>query len=991
MSDIMTPIPFSNLMNWILTEQKKNSTVFGVHKAYYAKEKLTQTIFGRKLETPIGPAAGPHTQLAQNIVAAYYAGSRFFELKTVQIMDGAELSACVNKPCILADDECYNCEWSTELYVPQAMAEYIKAWVALFVLAKEYGLGAVDGYQFNMSVGYDLAGIRSEKINHFIDTMMDAKEDATFIECKNWLMEHLDQFEHITKEDIESISPNICNSATISTLHGCPPQEIESIANYLLDEKQLHTFIKCNPTLLGYEFARNTLNEMGYDYVQFGEFHFNDDLQYEDAVPMLTRLMKKAQEKQLEFGVKITNTFPVDVTANELPSEEMYMSGKSLFPLSIALAGKLAKEFHGMLRISYSGGADYYNIDKIVQAGIWPVTVATTLLKTGGYQRLVQMAELLEPVYTKFETVDAEQTLALAEAAKTDKHHVKAIKPLPSRKLRETVPLLDCFVAPCKEGCPIHQDIPAYMELVSQGKYEEALQVIYEKNPLPFITGTICAHNCMSKCTRNFYEQPVNIRAVKLEAAKNGYKAVWDQMEVPTIQGGKKIAIVGGGPAGLSAAYFLAKAGQDVTIFEKNDSLGGVVRSVIPDFRISREAIEKDIALIQRLGVTIMTNTEVYSVQALKDQGYEAIVLAVGASKPGMLHLEKGNAINALEFLEQFKQKDGEVNLGKQVVVIGGGNTAMDTARAAKRTLGVEKVSLVYRRTKRYMPADEEELIMALEDGVEMRELLSPVSLEDGMLVCKKMVLGAADASGRRGVVETEETETIPADTVIAAVGEKVPTEFFQLNQMSVNERGKAMTDTQTLESSQPDVYVIGDGLYGPGTVVEAIRDAQKAANAIVGKQLSMDTEAAVKPEEIYAKKGILKEEAEISQEANRCLTCSNVCENCVDVCPNRANIAVKVPGMEKTQIIHVDYMCNECGNCKSFCPYASAPYQDKFTLFANEADMEASKNDGFVVLDETKVKVRFLGTITDQVPFGIQRLIDAVKNDYSYLLMKNS
>src|SRR5699024_5948243 len=132
---------------------------------------------------------------------------------------------------------------------------------------------------------------------------------------------------------------------------------------------------------------------------------------------------------------------------------------------------------------------------------------------------------------------------------------------------------------------------------------------------------------------------------------------------------------------------------------------------------------------------------------------------------------------------------------------------------------------------------DEEELIMALEDGVEMRELLSPVSLEDGMLVCKKMVLGAADASGRRGVVETEETEIIPADTVIAAVGEKVPTEFFQLNQISVNERGKAMTDTQTLESSQPDVYVIGDGLYGPGTVVEAIRDAQKAANAIVGKQ----------------------------------------------------------------------------------------------------------------------------------------------------------
>lgn len=987
MSDIMTPIPFGKLMNWIITERKEKNTVFGIHRPYVAKQEQSQTIFGRILETPVGPAAGPHTQLAQNIVAAYYAGSRFFELKTVQIMDGAELSACVNKPCIVADDECYNCEWSTELYVPQAMGEYIKAWFALFVLAKEYGLGAMDGYQFNMSVGYDLAGIQSEKINHFIDTMIEAKEDPTFLECKQWLLEHVNQFEHITAEDIEQISSNICNSATISTLHGCPPQEIESIANYLLDEKGLHTFIKCNPTLLGYEFARTTLNEMGYDYIQFGEFHFNDDLQYEDAVPMLTRLMEKAEKSGLEFGVKITNTFPVDVKANELPSEEMYMSGKSLFPLSIALAGKLAKQFDGKLRISYSGGADYYNIDKIVEAGIWPVTVATTLLKPGGYQRLEQIAKHLEDVYTTFEKVDAEKTLKLAQSAKTDIHHVKAAKPLPSRKMRESVPLLDCFVAPCKEGCPIHQDIPAYMELASQGKYEEALNVIYEKNPLPFITGTICAHNCMSKCTRNFYEQPVNIRSVKLESAEQGYDAVFRKIQTPKIISDKKIAIIGGGPAGLAAAYFLAKAGQDVTIFDKNNSLGGVVRHIIPTFRITEEAIEKDIALIQKLGVKFVLNTEVQSINELKQQGYETVIVAIGASTPGRLPLESGNTINALQFLHDFNEKEGNLDLGKRVVVIGGGNTAMDTARAAKRTLGVEEVSLVYRRTKRYMPADEEELIMAMEDGVIFKELLAPVKLEDGKLICKKMVLGEVDESGRRSVHETEEIEIVLADTVIAAVGEKVPTKFFESNGIRTNDRGKALTDAKTLETSDANVYVIGDSLYGPGTVVEAMRDARQAAEAILEKTIATDVDPMTKQEEIYAKKGILQGEQERTQEAERCLSCSNVCENCVEVCPNRANISIQVPGMEKAQIIHVDYMCNECGNCKSFCPYASAPYKDKFTLFANEADMNESTNDGFTVLKDGQVKVRFLGTITDQIPFGIENLIQAVIENYSYLL----
>ena len=996
MSEVMTPMSFEQLVDWVLQEKKKRGTVFGQHHAYRADGTHNRTMFGRTLETPIGPAAGPHTQMTQNIVAAYYAGSRFFELKTVQIMDGEELAACINRPCIKADDEGYNCEWSTELTVPQAMEEYIKAWFLLKVIAKEFGLGDMNGFQFNVSVGYDLAGIQSPKVDTFLNSMKHAEDTEIFKHCKAYLLEHADWFEHVTTEDIEQIPPEICNSVTLSTLHGCPPQEIERIAMYLLTEKGFHTFVKCNPTLLGYEFARKTMDEMGYDYIQFGNFHFKDDLQYEDAVPMLTRLMNTAKERNLEFGVKITNTFPVDVKQNELPSEEMYMSGKSLYPLSISLAAKLAKEFDGRLRISYSGGADYYNIERIVDAGIWPVTVATTLLKPGGYQRLTQMAKLLDKENAPFEKVNAESAGKLAEEAVKDPHHVKAMKPLPSRKMKKEVPLMDCFVAPCKEGCPIHQDITTYLQLVGEEKYEEAMEVIAEKNPLPFITGTICAHNCMSKCTRNFYETPVHIREMKLKAAENGYEALLEKLPVPAVTKAGKAAVIGGGPAGMAAAYFLRKGGMEVTLFEAKESLGGVVRHVIPPFRISEDAIEKDAEILRKMQVDIRCNTKVESLEELKKQGYTKIVLAVGAPVQGSLKLESGMPKNALEFLAEFKQTDGNVSLGKYVVVIGGGNTAMDTARAAKRNAGVEHVYLVYRRTRRYMPADEEELVMALEDGVEFKELLSPVKLENGQLFCKVMQLSDYDVSGRRGVTETGETVWVPADTVIAAVGEKVPTDWYQANGLAVSEKGRLYVDEKTLKTSDDNVYAAGDGLYGPATVVEAIRDGRKVAEAIAGEVLACDFDKLAEEEKVYAKRGVLKEEQKETKEAGRCLGCSTICENCVEVCPNRANIAIQVPGMEKHQIIHVDYLCNECGNCKSFCPYSSAPYLDKFTLFETEADMENSKNQGFAVLDQEtrRCKVRFFGKTfiwepekPAALPDGLGRMIETVCRDYSYLI----
>ena len=502
MSDRMTPIPFSDLMNWILEEHKSGS-VFGVRRPFYAAKGKSLELFGERLETPFGPAAGPHTQLAQNIVAAYYAGCRFFELKTVQTLDGEDLP--VSKPCILAADECYNVEWSTELRVPQAFDEYVKAWFALKLISWEFDLGQPDGFLFNMSVGYNFEGISSPKIDSFIEGLKNASGTSVWEECRAWAKANLPRFSKVDAKYIEGISPRVCSSITLSTLHGCPPQEIERIASYLIDVKGLNTFVKCNPTLLGYQFARKTMDDMGYDYLVFDDFHFNDDLQYRDAIPMFKRLVTLAESKGVQFGLKLTNTFPVGIARGELPGSEMYMSGRSLFPLTIELAHRISREFDGKMRLSFSGGADYFNICDLFDAGVWPVTLATTLLKPGGYQRAKQIAEALSRMdYAPFSGVSVGKVAYLARRARTDERHRKPIKPQPARRILQKVPLTDCFIAPCSHGCPINQDIPEYVRLVGAGRYSEALRLILERNPLPFITGRICTHHCMDKCTRGF-------------------------------------------------------------------------------------------------------------------------------------------------------------------------------------------------------------------------------------------------------------------------------------------------------------------------------------------------------------------------------------------------------------------------------------------------------------------------------------------------------
>lgn len=997
MSDIMRPMSFDHLMTWILDEYESQQTIFGQRRLARTDPAAARPIFGEKIETPFGPAAGPNTQLAQNIIASYVTGARFFELKTVQKMDGAELSACVNKPCILASDEGYNCEWSTELTVPQAFGEYVKAWVACKLLAREFGFGDPDGFVFNMSVGYDLEGIKTPKVDSFINGMKDASATPEFKEAIAWAHANVDRFRHVDAAFVDSITPHISDSITESTLHGCPPAEIERIATHLICEKGLNTYIKCNPTLLGYEYARKTLDSLGFGYIAFDSHHFDEDLQWADAVPMMERLQRLSAERGVEFGVKLTNTFPVDVTRGELPSEEMYMSGRALYPLSLTLAKRIAEQFDGKIRISYSGGATANNIFGLVDAGIWPVTMATNELKPGGYARFVQVAEVLShqgDAGKPFAGVDAAKVSALVDAALTGGDYRKPIKPEPDRHVLGELPLTDCFVAPCREDCPIRQDIPGYVQAVGEGRYVDALNIILERNALPFTTGTICPHACGNSCMRNYYEEHVHIRDLKLKAAEKAFDDVLGTLSARGHVAGRKVAIIGGGPAGLSAASFLSRAGVDVTVFERTSSLGGVVRHVIPGFRISNEAIDHDVELCSAYGAKFELGREVASAGELLAQGYTDVVVDVGAWAPGRPALKSGKALDALEFLEAFKSDPASLDLGTDVVVVGGGNTAMDVARAAKRVPGVKNVRLAYRRTSRYMPADEEELTMALADGVEFLELLAPDTLENGVLTCDVMELGEPDASGRRRPVATGQTREVPATAVIAAVGERVDGGVYAASGCELDEKGLPVVDA-TLQTSVPHVFAVGDCRRGPATVVKAIADAQVVARAIANASFDAQEESNIAAEvaKVFSQRGNLCADC-ASTDKTRCLSCAAVCETCVEVCPNRANVAVRVPGMRQAQIVHVDGMCNECGNCAVFCPYSQGrPYKDKLTLFWSREDFDDSTNEGWLPTKDGAL-VRLGGTVATYdvedaacgLPEDVRKIIVTVRDKYAYL-----
>ena len=317
----------------------------------------------------------------------------------------------------------------------------------------------------------------------------------------------------------------------------------------------------------------------------------------------------------------------------------------------------------------------------------------------------------------------------------------------------------------------------------------------------------------------------------------------------------------------------------------------------------------------------------------------------------------------------------------------------MDAARVAKRLAGVKNVRLVYRRTKKQMPADEEELDLALTDGVEFCELLAPKAFNGAVLTCDVMELGEPDASGRRSPVATGETVELSATTVICAVGEGIDASLYDAAGVEHDRRGRLAATSTGVEG----VWAAGDCRRGPATVVEAIADAAEVARAIAGVDFNKYAdcnEQAGREGTCYERKGSLCRDKRNCTKT-RCLGCGSVCEVCCDVCPNRANVAIKVPGLAKHQVVHVDGMCNECGNCAVFCPYDSAPYREKFTLFlTREGFDESVNNQGFLPLGGKKVLVRLDSKVFEadldaknDLPADIEVFIWTVLTKYAYLM----
>jgi NADH-quinone oxidoreductase subunit F len=390
--------------------------------------------------------------------------------------------------------------------------------------------------------------------------------------------------------------------------------------------------------------------------------------------------------------------------------------------------------------------------------------------------------------------------------------------------------------APCTHTCPAGVDAPRYIRFIAQGKPGEAVAVIRERIPFPSVCGYVCIHPCEAKCRRGLLDEAIGIRVLKRFAVDND-NGMWKENSKIAPATGKKVAVVGSGPAGLTAAFYLAKLGHKVTVFEALPEVGGMMRVAIPDYRLPKDVLKRDIAEIEAVGVDIKTNTKVESTDELFERGYDAVFLAMGAHeglKIGVKGEDSPGVMDCVSFLREISLGN-KVEVGESVAVIGGGNAAIDSARTALR-LGAKEVTIVYRRTQEQMPASAEEIKGALEEGVKMRFLAAPskITKKNGKLEleCLAMQLGDIDASGRPRPEPIEGSQfTMSFDTIIAAIGQRpeIPSNF----KLSLSRGNTIKVDPDSLATDKAGVFAGGDVVKGPASVIEAIAHGRIAAMSI--------------------------------------------------------------------------------------------------------------------------------------------------------------
>jgi len=989
MSDKLYPQSLVNLLNEVLFQLNHKQDVLGLPFSQIFipgnHQNMKMIRYEQALASPFGMAAGPHTQLAQNIVAGWLMGARYIELKTIQTLD--ELK--VNKPCIDMQDEGYNCEWSQELKIEQSYNEYLNAWILIHIIMHKMNWDKNIDTIFNMSVGYDMQGILYENVQRFFNKMAN---------CSLELNEKLNEIK-VLYPDIDEVDIPSCisNNITLSTMHGCPSNEIEEISEYLIREKKLHTTIKLNPTLLGKEALIEILNKDLQYPIEVPVEAFAHDIKYDEAVKIIRNLKQLSAENDLQFAVKLTNTLEVVNKRGVLPEEMNYMSGRALHPISVALAAKLQDEFRGQLDISFSAGADAFNLVPLIKSGLFPVTVSSDLLKPGAYGRLYQYSQNISDSinsihFDKYnDNEQAKQLVFLKEYAKNvldNRRYKYELFESKNIKSNKSLGHFDCIEAPCMQACPTEQDIPDYLYWASKGDFNKALDVIYQKNPMPQTLGLVCEHGCQTKCTRINYDDVLRIRDIKEFIATHGIAS-----EVSAkAYNGIDIAIIGAGPSGLSAAWFLALEGCKVKIFEKNNRAGGMPHTVIPEFRLPHIALENDIERILGIGVEIEYNhiVDETELQNLL-QNHHYVYLAGGAPQSKKLNINGEQypvIIDPLKYLSDFKQgksKDSFLN----ILVVGGGNTAIDVARAAKHLQNQNgEVRIIYRRGIEQMPAEAQEIKDAIAEGVQIMELLSPVEIvreeQQYILLVQKMKLSEkTDADGRRRIEATnDKLIRIEADCIIPAIGQKSAKWPFNMNYI------------QNLHEYSPliKLYIGGDAGRGASSIVQAVGDGRIFAEHIIRiedlvinefrSEIQIKKEnrehleqRSIRIESLYPKSLENISQKEAIEEASRCLQCDEYCNICVSVCPNRANrhyqlepktyfyqnIFVKGDSfrlsdekqlkiLQNNQVYNIADYCNECGNCSTFCPTSGDPYKDKPQIHLSRESFDKADRGYFYI-----------------------------------------
>lgn len=521
----------------------------------------------------------------------------------------------------------------------------------------------------------------------------------------------------------------------------------------------------------------------------------------------------------------------------------------------------------------------------------------------------------------------------------------------------------DCK-GPCSLECPAGTDCMAYVKAISKGEYHEAVRIIKEKFPLPASIGHVCPHPCEDACRRQYVEEPISIAYLKRYAGmKDLEKGTWKPEIAPAT--GKKVAIVGGGPAGLTAAYFLKTYGHDVTIYDAMPNMGGMLRYGIPEYRLPKQVVDREVKEIEDLGVVMKNNVKVGEDITLDDirKDADATIIGIGcweSTGVGCPGDDAEGVLGGIDFLRRNILGTPDDIAGKNVAVVGGGNTSMDACRSAVR-LGAKNVYVIYRRTRNEMPADDIEIEEAIEEGVQFKFLTNPAEVisENGKVKAIKlqiMELGEPDESGRRKPVPVEgKFETLEVDNVIAAIGQKVAPEGVGV---ALTDRGVIASDDSTFLTNLPDVFAVGDAIKtGERIAIAAIGTANKAADVVdsflkgelipyrkpfyskrkdieaikeelSGREKQPRAKVPVRPasERKNDFKDIIVDlsEEDVKKEASRCLECGChdyadctliECANCMEICPGRL-AGEQHPGFREERLVVIERNQSKCVLC---------------------------------------------------------------------------